>query len=68
MKIDPKRYPRLRAHLWSRDGAAPLDGSEPLALYKRNWRFVDEAAMTEEERALIVRLVADHGGGVFMPN
>ena len=67
MKIDPSRYPQLRALLWSRDEAAPLDGAAALALYERNWRFVDEAALTEEERALIARLVADHGGGAFMP-
>jgi len=41
-------------------------GGEALALYEANWRFVDPARLSKEERALIDRLVTNVGRGVLL--
>lgn len=65
MLINISEYPQLRAVAWNRREDATCDEEEALALYERNWRFVDQEALTPEERAFIDRLIATHGGGVF---
>jgi hypothetical protein len=40
-----------------------VDGEAALALYERNWRFVDRDAITPREQKLLNRLVAVHGNG-----
>ena len=66
MKIRIKDFQQLRQICWNRRDDAVIDGEEALALYERNWRFVDRDAMTDEERALIDQLVEAHGNGVLM--
>ncbi len=66
MKIRVKTYPQLHALCWNRLDEAVIDGAEALALYERNWRFVDENAFTLEERRLFNRLLADYGHGVLL--
>lgn len=63
--IDPARYPTLRLLCWS--GAAPrsLSREDAFALYEREWRFVEEASLTDEERALIASLAREFGGGLI---
>lgn len=46
-------YPQLARLAWQRSGAAEVTPAEALALYERNWRHVDEAAMAPAERALV---------------
>jgi len=67
--IDVAKYPQLRALLWSvpdRQGGVRLTGIEALNVYERNWRHVDQAAMSSEERALVASLVEKFGNGVFL--
>ena len=66
MRIVVANYPQLRQLCWNRPANTVLDGDEALAVYERNWRFVDESALDADERALIARLVAQHGNGVLL--
>ena len=50
-------YPQLRLLAWSRDpGLRTITAEDALALYERNWRFVDPSSLTRKEAALIRRL------------
>ncbi|MGQ0566134.1 MAG: hypothetical protein ACT4OK_13840 [Gemmobacter sp.] len=65
MDVQINDYPQLRGLCWNRPGAGVIDGADALALYERNWRFVDYAAMTMEEESLLATLVARYGNGVL---
>lgn len=65
MQIRVADYPQLAALCWNRAPDAVLEETEALALYERNWRWVDVEALSEAERALIDHLVATHGRGVL---
>ena len=65
MQVQVRDYPQLHLLCWNRPADTVLDGRDALALYERNWRFVDEGALTDDERHLIDALVAAHGGGVL---
>lgn len=66
MEISVAPYPQLQQLCWNRPADAVLSGEDALALYERNWRFVDTDALTTDERALIDRLVQRYGGGSFL--
>lgn len=55
-------YPQLARLAWQLHGADELTPTEALAIYERNWRHVDEAAMEPTERAL-VHALRDHLAG-----
>jgi hypothetical protein len=57
-------YAALREIAWNRVDELIL-AREALALYERNWRFVNPARLDDRERALIARLTARFGGGVL---
>lgn len=59
-------YPQLQAVAWNRRIDDVCSEAEALALYERNWRFVDQSALSPKERALIDRLVATHGKGALL--
>lgn len=61
--IAPADYPQLRRLAWSLRGLDTLTPAEALAVYERNWRHVDAAALDPRERALIDTLAATLGGG-----
>lgn len=63
LRID--RYPQLRDLAWNRQPGDEIAESDALALYERNWRYVDEERMPPEERAFLRRLIETHGGGVL---
>lgn len=65
MPIQISEYPQLRLIAWNRRDDDQLDEEEALALYERNWRYVDQASITPREQQLIDRLVAQYGNGVF---
>lgn len=70
-KVAPRirlaRYPQLKAIAWHLSPAATtLAPEEAYALYERNWRHVDAAAMGAAERALLARLTATVGKGVLL--
>lgn len=58
-------FAQLRRIAWQRAdvGKATVTPKEALALYERNWRHVDRAAMDERERAFVQQLVDELGGG-----
>ncbi|MBN8487495.1 MAG: helix-turn-helix domain-containing protein [Burkholderiales bacterium] len=58
-------YPQLQLLAWHRAGEV-VTAEEALALYERNWRHVDRAALTPAERDLIHRLAQRHGQGALL--
>ena len=66
MRVPVSKYPQLHQLCWSRPDDTVLDGADALALYERNWRFVDKDALDADERALIDGLVQQYGNGVFL--
>ena len=59
-------HPQLHAIAWQLRADTELTGAEALHLYERNWRHVDHAAMSDEERAFVQRLVDEYSGGVLL--
>jgi hypothetical protein len=59
-------YPQLRAVCWSRRNGDTCTEQEALALYERQWRLIDQKALTPREQAFIDYLVKTHGNGVLM--
>lgn len=57
--------PQLRLLCWNRRDDTVLDGEEALALYERNWRFLEADTLDGAERALIAVLCRRHGGGAL---
>jgi hypothetical protein len=62
--VDMEACPVLRGLAWNRAGRY-VPAEQALAIYERNWRFVDLAAMQPDERALLDRLKARHGRGLL---
>lgn len=62
LRIDD--FPQLALLAWNR-ASRNIDGEEALALYERNWRFVDTEKLTAPEAALIRRLTDQYGHGVL---
>ena len=60
--VDLHAWPTLRELAWNRADRW-IPAADALALYERNWRFVDPEKLDERERAFIRRLARDHGGG-----
>jgi hypothetical protein len=65
MQVRVENYAQLRDLGWNRPADTVLDGRDALAIYERNWRFVDRDALTEEEQALLDTLVTRYGNGVL---
>lgn len=59
-------HPQLKALAWQMAETTELTPQEALALYERNWRHVDVAALDDDERAFIRRLVAAFGGRLLV--
>ena len=57
------QYPQLRQLAWQLEGVTQLTPREALGLYERNWRHVDRASLSANERALIEALSRALGGG-----
>ncbi len=55
-------YPELKRLSWQLGDASSLTPREALSVYERNWRHVDQARLSDAERALIRRLVEGLGG------
>lgn len=65
MRVRIAQYPQLRLLCWNRPPDTELEGGEALAIYERNWRHVDQDALTPGERGLLTRLIARYGNGVL---
>ncbi|MFT6659172.1 hypothetical protein [Maritalea sp.] len=66
MNVEIKDYPQLRQICWNRHDNAVVDGADALALYERNWRFVDQDAITRREKALVKLLADKFGNGCLL--
>lgn len=66
MKIAIDTYPQLKALCWNRQGATEIDAAEALAIYERNWRFVDLVTMQPHEKALLKTLAENFGNGALL--
>lgn len=56
-------YPQLRKLAWQLAGVESLTPKEALDLYERNWRHVETASLSPDERALIDQLSRALGAG-----
>jgi hypothetical protein len=64
MVLDIDQWPSLRELAWNRaDRWIPAE--EALALYERNWRFVDSQQLTQAESEMIDHLKHRFGGGML---
>ncbi|WP_295406164.1 hypothetical protein [uncultured Thiocystis sp.] len=62
--VEIARYPNLRLLAWqTRRTHLPED--EAFSLYEREWRHVDVAHLSAEERAFIDYLAARYGKGIL---
>ena len=59
-------YPMLREIAWSTAPNAELSPTDAFAIYERNWRHLDQDAMSAKERKLLDRLTATVGKGVLL--
>ncbi len=60
-------YPQLRQLAWQVQGTDALTPTEALGIYERNWRHIDVAALSDNERQLIDALrlgLGEHTGHV----
>jgi hypothetical protein len=64
LRIDD--FPQLNVIAWNRPGNRMISEQDAFALYERNWRFVDTAALDASEKALIKRLNKQFGFGVVL--
>ena len=62
--IQIDRYPNLRLLAWQMHQDW-ISEAEALSLYEREWRHVDVAHLTSEERQLIDQLAVSYGNGVL---
>ena len=65
MQLHIADYPQLQLIAWNRRQDDLIEEDEALALYERNWGYVDPAALTDKEKQLIDRLVIQYGNGVL---
>lgn len=57
-------YPQLQQLAWQVHGADALSPKEAWDIYARNWRHLDEQALTVNEQQLIDALRMAFGGGI----
>ena len=55
-------HPQLQRLAWQFQGTSDVTPAEALSLYERNWRHIEQSALTPAERALIQQLVAGLSG------
>lgn len=61
-----KRYPQLKLIAWNRSENDCVEEAEALALYERNWRYVEQISLDDVERQFIDRLSRQYGAGVLL--
>lgn len=65
-KIDRRQYPELNTIMWDMH-CEQVEPKVAFDLYERRWRYIDTTRLTEDERALVLRLTNEFGNGIFMP-
>lgn len=56
-------YPGLRALAWQTDAGTTMTETEALNQYERGWRHLDQATLTDHERAFIQHLADRYSNG-----
>lgn len=64
MKVRLADFPQLKLLAWGLH-VEELDEELAFELYERGWRHIDEASLTDAERALIRELTSRWGAGVL---
>jgi hypothetical protein len=64
VQIQLSNFPQLRQLAWQVSDAEKLNPMEAWSIYERNWRHIDQAALTNEELQLIKALQQAVGGAV----
>ena len=59
-------FPQLKNIAWQLASDAQLSAKDAFATYERNWRYVDVAALSAKERALVERLKQSVGQGFLL--
>ncbi len=59
-------YPGLRSLAWQTDAGTELTEVEALNLYERGWRHLDQATLTDRERAFVQHLADTYSGGSLL--
>jgi hypothetical protein len=62
-RVSLRHYPQLKRLAWQLGAVKELKPEDALQIYERNWRHVDQAALTDKERELIRALSVRVGGG-----
>jgi hypothetical protein len=65
MQIQLTDYPQLQFIAWNRQKDDFIEEEEAFSLYERNWRWVEQASLSVDERLLIERLTRIFGHGVL---
>lgn len=65
-EVNSRHYPQLQSLCWNMAPDATLTEAEALALYERNWRFVEKEKISEEEQHFLEHLMRVHGKGVLL--
>lgn len=60
------QFPQLRRLAWNLADDATLSPEEPLSVYERNWRHLDQDVLGVEESAFIDSLVRSVGRGTLL--
>lgn len=63
--IDTAQYPQLRRICWNSEDPPMIDREMAFGKYELYWPFIDQAALTNGERALIQDLAAEFGMGLI---
>lgn len=63
MAVVITEYAQLTRLCWNLPGVVAISGAQALSIYEERWRHLDESALDAKERALIDRLVHEHGNG-----
>jgi len=65
MQVRLSDYPQLQLIAWNRHKDDFIEEEEAFSLYERNWRWVEQASLSVDERRLIERLTRIYGHGVL---
>jgi hypothetical protein len=65
MQIQLTDYPQLQLIAWNRQKDDFIEEEEAFSLYERNWRWIEQASLSVNERRLIERLTHIFGHGIL---
>jgi transcriptional regulator with XRE-family HTH domain len=66
VQIELSKFPQLRQLAWQVSASETLNPLEAWSIYERNWRHLDQAALTADESQLIKALQQAVGGATHV--